>query len=99
MLFVVIAYLALDGHEVAEQRAHGGRELGLVVEVAGLADGLGPGRVRVNHAGQAAEADLGLHGYGHLADDIEKKKKQNKHTHTQREMSKYLQQLLPRTRR
>lgn len=59
--------LPLDGHEVAEQRAHRGRELGLVVQVAGLTDGLGSRGVRVDHARQAAQAHLRLHRHGHLA--------------------------------
>lgn len=65
--------LSLDGHEVAEQRAHDGRELGLVEEVASLADGLGSGRVRVDDARETTEADLALHRDGHLAENIEER--------------------------
>ena len=60
-------HLSLDGHEVAEQRAHRRRELGLVEQVTGLSDGLGSGGVRVDHARQATEADLALHRHGQLA--------------------------------
>lgn len=52
--------LPLDDHEIAEQRAHRRRELGLVEEVASLPDRLRPGGVRVDHPRQAPQAYLVL---------------------------------------
>lgn len=63
----IYSLLSLGRHEIAEQGANGGREFGLIEEVASLANGLRSGGIGVDHTRNASKANLVLHRDGQLA--------------------------------
>src|SRR5207247_1793900 len=56
-----VAALPLPGQPAIHQVFHKGRQAGAIIEIAGLADGLGLCGIRMNRSSDGLEAELAFH--------------------------------------